>query len=869
MAVKRSTPCVCAVDLGTSWIKAGIFSADGRLIVSESTASPSATMWHDMQTFSVAACIDAVFGVLKHLTARADRECPGYELLSLSASTQRATLSLSDERGTATTPAICWHDTASQAAVESFSSRMDATTYRRLSGLPPLFALSLFKILHLRELGGDLISDATRFLPLHASFMSALGARRSIVDPSNASATGMLDIRAGEWCRDILEAAELKEEQLPAILPAGSVCGRVTLDAAEQTGLPPDLPLVVGGGDQQCSALATGCTRAGRASVGLGSAGFLTYHTTEPKTNPEHPLYCMPHVVPNQWVMEGVCSATGITLDWTRDVFSVGSHEELDRLVTQSPPGANRVRFFAHLAGTGAPDYVSDLTRGFDILRPTHTRADLLRAVVEGACFETCRAVEVTSEHDALTDIILTGNVCRHAVVLDIISATLGREIRVFPGENASLHGAAILAASVDRSLVNLTECSGPWMEPNLPVHQSDIPRDSYDTVFPAYCRAVSSRIAAVEDEPDGDVPLTAVMLPKSLGREPSELIRKSLDLANVAFYSYTLEGRVTFMDRASLRILDLEGVYPDPGQAIGKNIGDLFIYAEEPRSLRRRILEEGAVSGTVYHLKTLSGEDRWTLHDSFLDRDPDTGEEIINAMVRDVTDEKRAESALRQSHERLRSLATRMSEIRERERTRVARDLHDGLGQHLYAIRMLISSARASACNVDCPKTETLATIDHELGDILQATRDLIVGLRPPELDSHGLAVALEHELERIAEAAGIRWHFDSHGDDLRQPSTAMATDLFRMAQEALMNVVRHAKATRADVTLSITPEDIKLCVTDDGKGVANHDLQKEDSFGIAGMRERALAWRGDVTLESNEPHGTTLCISLPIDET
>jgi signal transduction histidine kinase len=129
-------------------------------------------------------------------------------------------------------------------------------------------------------------------------------------------------------------------------------------------------------------------------------------------------------------------------------------------------------------------------------------------------------------------------------------------------------------------------------------------------------------------------------------------VVLEALEFAGIGLYRYTFDGIVLRMDRGALRILDLEGLYPDPRVVVGKRIEDLIVYLGPQGRLRQNVREQGHVRDFEYHFRTLTGKERWALHDSFLVCDPDRNGEAIQAIVRDITERKRAEELLRTMRE-------------------------------------------------------------------------------------------------------------------------------------------------------------------------------------------------------------------------
>jgi PAS domain S-box-containing protein len=223
--------------------------------------------------------------------------------------------------------------------------------------------------------------------------------------------------------------------------------------------------------------------------------------------------------------------------------------------------------------------------------------------------------------------------------------------------------------------------------------------------------------------------------------------------------------------------------------------------------------------------------------------------------LIRDVAARQNAAEALRQ-------LAARLEVAREQERKGIAREIHDELGQALTALRIDLSWLKARL-----PKTApNLTAKADEMGGVVEKTiravRRIATDLRPPVLDDLGLVAALEWQAEDLADRTGVRIDLDLDDVDLDE---GRATAVFRIFQEALTNVARHARADRVRVTLEATPREIMLQVQDDGRGMEKTQLTDPRSLGLLGMRERSIAWGGTLDVQTRPGKGTTIVLRLP----
>lgn len=241
-----------------------------------------------------------------------------------------------------------------------------------------------------------------------------------------------------------------------------------------------------------------------------------------------------------------------------------------------------------------------------------------------------------------------------------------------------------------------------------------------------------------------------------------------------------------------------------------------------------------------------------------------------IATIVRDISERKLAEAALRDYAAEMRHLSWRLSEVEERERRNIHRELHDQVGANLAALKLdlgLINTMLAA----DTPKTisDRLKKTQQLTGETIARIRDVMADLRPPALDDYGLLAALRNYAQPYAARLGIPVMVD--GDDI-QPRLAIAveTALFRIAQEALSNIAKHAQARHVGITVATTDDRVTLVVADDGAGFdAGHADPHHAAWGLRTMRERAQAIAANFRVESSPGSGTRVIVELPRENT
>lgn len=299
-------------------------------------------------------------------------------------------------------------------------------------------------------------------------------------------------------------------------------------------------------------------------------------------------------------------------------------------------------------------------------------------------------------------------------------------------------------------------------------------------------------------------------------------------------------------------------------GELIDRCAPDIDIWVDEGDRdrLMERIREEGSVRQLEARLRRKDGE---TIEAEI------SGEAIevddvpsILTVTRDVTEERKHERELDRSREKLRRYAAHLTSAREQERTELARDIHDHLGQLLTGVKLKIARmARASDLG-QAPEQQGFESIVELVDEAVEAVRDLSGSLRPSALDQIGLVDAVRWQVERAAEQFGFEGTVQSEVEEL-QLEDDEAIHVFRVVQEALTNVGRHAHAARVLVKFEVSDGLFTLRVLDDGVGIDAETARAVDSHGVMGMEERALVLGGEITLRIRSEGGTELRLEVP----
>jgi len=241
--------------------------------------------------------------------------------------------------------------------------------------------------------------------------------------------------------------------------------------------------------------------------------------------------------------------------------------------------------------------------------------------------------------------------------------------------------------------------------------------------------------------------------------------------------------------------------------------------------------------------------------------------DEMAAALETQVNKQKKTEGELRESREQLRNLTAHIEIVREEERTRIAREIHDNLGQALTALKMDVSWLEKKASEPTSRLVNKIQSMNALIEETIRTVQRISAELRPGILDDFGLPAAIEWQTGEFQERTGITatLHLpENFGNVPKDQSTA----LFRIYQEALTNVIRHANASAVEVTLEETEGRLSLTVADNGRGISEADATHPKSFGLIGMQERVHPWGGSVRIHGIPNQGTAITVTIPLEK-
>jgi len=304
--------------------------------------------------------------------------------------------------------------------------------------------------------------------------------------------------------------------------------------------------------------------------------------------------------------------------------------------------------------------------------------------------------------------------------------------------------------------------------------------------------------------------------------------------------------------------------------QLPGKDAYDLFPkeQAEKFHTDDRKVMGSGKPMMNIEERFTdAEGKTRWASTSKVPYFDEEGKVAGMVGICIDITERKRAEEELESSRQQLRNLGRYLESAREGERSRIARELHDDMGQALTALKMDLSWLNKTLSKDQISLREKTTSMSKLIDTAIQTVKRISTELRPGILDDLGLTAAIEWQAEEFQNRTGIKCETSLYPEDISLDQV-LSTAVFRILQETLTNVARHAQAMKVKISLNEKAGKLVLEVVDDGKGITQEQISDPKSLGLVGMRERILPWHGEVRISGIPGEGTTVTATIPLGE-
>jgi xylulokinase len=438
------------------------------------------------------AAQQAIRGVLAQAGAA------GSDIRGIGLSGQMHGLVLLDGSDRVIRPALIWCDQRSQAQVDAINLRVGKQAVLASIANPVLTGFTLPKLLWVRDHEPDSFSRLRKvLLPKDYLRLQLTGEYAS--DVSDASGTALFDVVNRKWSNEMAGRLEIDCSILPTVAESSEITGRISQRAARETGLAEDTPVVAGAGDQAASAIGNGIVEPGCVSCTLGTSGVVFAHMRTPAYDFAGRVHTFCHAVRGAWHVMGVTQAAGLSLQWFRRNLAPGStYDELTSEAATSPAGADGLFWLPYLMGERTPHLDASARGGWIGLTAKHTRADLIRALLEGVSYSQKDCLDIVEQMSGpVQSVRVSGGGARSPFWRQMLADVFGKRVAVVETQEGSAYGAALLALVGTGAYASAQEvCSSAIHETDSVAPQ---PRETavyaqghrtYQSLYPALTRA-------------------------------------------------------------------------------------------------------------------------------------------------------------------------------------------------------------------------------------------------------------------------------------------------------------------------------------------------------------------------------------------
>jgi len=438
------------IDVGTGGTRALLIDESGKVLASKTAehqpfASPQIG-WAEQEPLDWwRASREAVRGLLSHSGVSAA------SIAGVGFSGQMHGAVLMDAAGNALRPSLIWCDQRTAEEARELTEQIGEAQLIAWTCNPALTNFTLTKLLWVRK-HEPRVFEKFRMLQLPKDYVRFRLTGEYGMDMADASGTLLLDVAHRRWSAEMAKAARIDESALPPLFESCQVCGKISKEGADATGLAIGTPVVAGAGDQAAGAVGLGVVAPGAVHATIGTSGVVFASTDRPAMDPRGRLHTFCHAIPNRWHVMGVTQAAGLSLRWFRDQFGTtfASGDPYDALTKEAasvPAGAEGVMWAPYLMGERTPHLDPDARAALVGLAASHRRAHVVRAILEGVTFSLRDSFSIFEEMKVpVSDIRLGGGGARSALWRQIQADVYGYPVQIVAAEEGAAYGAALLA---------------------------------------------------------------------------------------------------------------------------------------------------------------------------------------------------------------------------------------------------------------------------------------------------------------------------------------------------------------------------------------------------------------------------------------
>jgi xylulokinase len=371
----------------------------------------------------------------------------GNDVRGIGLSGQMHGLVLLDASNRVVRPALIWCDQRSQPQVDSINDKVGKDTVLSCIANPVLTGFTLPKLLWIRD-NEPAHFERVRKILLPKDYIRFCLTGEYASDVSDASGTALFDVVQRRWSYELAERVGVDRSILPSALESAAISGKVSKAGAAATGLSEGTPVVAGAGDQAASAVGNGIVAAGSVSCTLGTSGVVFAHMQSPAYDARGRVHTFCHAVKDAWHVMGVTQGAGLSLQWFRNHLAPGtSYDALTAEAAQAEAGSQGLFWLPYLMGERTPHLDASARGGWIGLTAKHTRADLIRSILEGVSYSLKDCLEIIEQMGVfVASVRFSGGGAKSELWQQMMADVLGKRVAVLENQEGSAYGAALLA---------------------------------------------------------------------------------------------------------------------------------------------------------------------------------------------------------------------------------------------------------------------------------------------------------------------------------------------------------------------------------------------------------------------------------------
>lgn len=443
------------IDIGTSATKTVMFDEKFKAVTSSSREYPMYQPKNGWAEQRPEDWRDAVLETLKEAVLQSGVNAE--DILGIGLSGQMHGLVMLDENGDVLRPSIIWCDQRTQKQCDEITEKIGRERLIEITANPALTGFTASKILWVRENEPEIYARCRHIL-LPKDYIRYILTGDFATEVSDASGMQLMDIPKRCWSDEVLEKLDIDKSLLPKMYESPEVTGTINAETAEKTGLSVNTKVVGGAGDNAAAAVGTGVVSGGKAFTTIGTSGVVFAHTDKVSIDPKGRVHTFCCAVPNCWHIMGVTQAAGLSLKWFRDNFcgdfieraekeGVDPYYLMDKEAEKIPVGSNRLIYLPYLMGERTPHLDADCRGVFFGLSAIHTKADMIRAVMEGVAYSLKNCNDILNEMGAgINEMMACGGGGTSALWRQMLSDLYGCDVKTLSSKEGPALGAAILA---------------------------------------------------------------------------------------------------------------------------------------------------------------------------------------------------------------------------------------------------------------------------------------------------------------------------------------------------------------------------------------------------------------------------------------